>query len=493
MATAFVQHSNYKKLCIDRINYVGDYLANLIQLQDKEFIAYQDYYLKHYSEIEIPYAFTEYNSAKKEYEALLIKDLEAQNISFDSFNWSLDLLSEETQKAWFIYTHEYWLLTFEKAREAFDLPYTYYLVPRDDAYNMVYVIDGERSEKLVDGKKCLYLGDEYFNDPKVYDVEWRAWFTGKKQSDIQIWENEWGHTYAFYTPLVLQGKKLGLIGTEVSASFVNNNMVSNVFNQLLVFSIILIVGLVIILFIINKLYVSKIVKLEANVRKYSITKNYKIAEKIEAEAKGHNEISSLAKRISEMIIEIENYMRNVFSVQGSENEEASDYGRVRENDFLRRDALTGIRAGASFEKELNRLETERKNGQIEFGFAYVDLNDLGLINSHYGIEQGNAAVKKLCSIVCSVFSHSPVFRVGGDDFVAILYNEDYNNAKALVTEFNEKLIQVDEAIEPWEDISAAVGIALYDQNMDGNAESLLNRSELNMQNCKKMMKARRKV
>ena len=65
-----------------------------------------------------------------------------------------DALSDEEKKAYFIYWHEYWLLTFEHAREAFDLPYTYYLVPKEDKFIMVYMIDGERTHKGPKGEKA---------------------------------------------------------------------------------------------------------------------------------------------------------------------------------------------------------------------------------------------------------------------------------------------------------------------------------------------------
>ena len=69
-------------------------------------------------------------------------------------------MDEEVKKAWFIYYHEYWLLTFEEARAAFHIPYTYYLVPKEDIYYMVYMIDGERTAKKDSNGKIL--GDLIF-------------------------------------------------------------------------------------------------------------------------------------------------------------------------------------------------------------------------------------------------------------------------------------------------------------------------------------------
>ena len=481
----FIQTISYKSSCQKKIMEVGDYLVEQIGLQPEEFAFYQNYYMEHFNEVDIPYSFTECSTAKAQFESLLAREIE--NGMYPD-GWSLEYLSEEAKKAWFIYYHEYWTLAFENARKAFDIPYTYYLVIKEDVYHVVYMIDGERSIRQTGGKSYLFLGDEYYNSPQDYSIEWNTWFTGKKQSKCQILNNNWGHTYAYYTPLIIDNVKMGLVGTEFMFTTLNNGIASNLAAQLTTFAIIFFIGMIVVLYVVNKKYISKLEKLEAHVRKYSLTKNYKIAEKIEAEISGENEISILAKRISEMILEIENYMRNLFSNKGD-----FDFSSLRDNDFMNRDALTGIRAGISFENELLDLEKERKNGFSKFGFAFIDLNDLGKLNANYGLENGNAAIKKLCSIVCSVFEHSPVYRVGGDDFVAILKNEDYDKADELPELFNEKLIQIDEAIEPWEDISASIGIALYKSESDVNVEAVLNRSELNMKNNKKAMKARFKL
>ncbi len=483
-ATLFVQTKSYRKVSERNIVAVGDYLLELIKMQADDFIEYQEYYMEHFAEVDIPYSFSEYTSAKSIFEKIVSEESEA---GLYPDGWTIKTLSPEAKKAWFIYMHEYWLLTFEKSRKSFNLPYTYYVVPKEENYNVVYMIDGERTLREKDGKSYLYLGDEYYNDPKLYDVEWATWFTGKRQTNFQKWNNAWGHTSAFYTPLVLEGKKYGMIGTEFSINTINRDIVRVTINEVIVLFFILCFCVVIVTIVLNKKYISKIERLESYVRKYSVTKDYKIAAKIEEDLKGQTEISSLGKRIAEMIIEIENYMRNVFMEQSGGDE---DYASVRETDHLRRDALTGIRTGASFEKELAKLETERSEGLKDFGFAYIDLNDLNKINTTYGLDRGNAAIKKLCSIVCTVFEHSPVFRLGGDDFVAILYNDDINRISELLANFNDRLIQVDETIEPWEDIAAAIGVAFYDSVQDGNVESVLNRAEINMRNSKKMMKAR---
>ena len=127
----------------------------------------------------------------------------------------------------------------------------------------------------------------------------------------------------------------------------------------------------------------------------------------------------------------------------------------------------------------------------EFSIAMIDLNYLKKINDTFGHEQGNIAIKKLCYIVCHTFTHSPVFRIGGDEFVTILKNDDYKNRVNLVEVFNRSLAELakDDKLEVWEKVSAAIGIADFDMKIDANVANVFARADKAMYQRKKEMKA----
>ena len=131
------------------------------------------------------------------------------------------------------------------------------------------------------------------------------------------------------------------------------------------------------------------------------------------------------------------------------------------------------------------------DGNTEFGIAMIDLNFLKRINDTYGHEQGNIAIKKLCYTVCHVFEHSPVFRIGGDEFVVILKNNDYEDRDELIEDFRAQmeLLQSDFSIEPWEQISAAIGIAVFEKDRDARVDNVFKRADQLMYENKKEMKA----
>ena len=157
------------------------------------------------------------------------------------------------------------------------------------------------------------------------------------------------------------------------------------------------------------------------------------------------------------------------------------------------DALTGVRNKRAYNTEAEKLEKTIREGTAQFGLAMVDMNYLKQTNDLYGHEKGDIAIKELCNIICGVFVHSPVFRVGGDEFVVVLEKREYQRRDALAKEFESIIARMatDESLEPWEKLSAAIGYAVYDPKTDKCVEDVLNRADEHMYEQKKKMKVER--
>ncbi|MBQ6550583.1 MAG: GGDEF domain-containing protein [Lachnospiraceae bacterium] len=154
------------------------------------------------------------------------------------------------------------------------------------------------------------------------------------------------------------------------------------------------------------------------------------------------------------------------------------------------DALTKVRNKRAYDLDVLRLDA----GTKPYGIVMVDLNGLKGINDTYGHEKGDVYINTVCQTVCRTFKHSPVYRVGGDEFVVILENDDYENRDALVEQITDIFRKTpdDTSLEPWERGWAAVGCAIYEPGKDENAESVLKRADASMYETKKAMKAERK-
>ena len=68
--------------------------------------------------------------------------------------------------------------------------------------------------------------------------------------------------------------------------------------------------------------------------------------------------------------------------------------------------------------------------------------------------------------------------MGGDEFAAILQGEDYIHRESLKRHFIEKSAEICAfAKEPWEQIRVAVGVAVYNAEIDKNVEDVMIRAD----------------
>ena len=91
----------------------------------------------------------------------------------------------------------------------------------------------------------------------------------------------------------------------------------------------------------------------------------------------------------------------------------------------------------AFADYANKETPEGVVGLTDFAITVFDLNDLKKINDTKGHQAGDGYICNGCKLICQKFKHSPVFRIGGDEFVAVSCGEDYENIEELMNSFAE--------------------------------------------------------
>ena len=118
-----------------------------------------------------------------------------------------------------------------------------------------------------------------------------------------------------------------------------------------------------------------------------------------------------------------------------------------------------------------------------------DVNNLKLVNDSMGHDAGDDYLIRACKLICNVFKHSPVYRIGGDEFVAILSGEDYDNRKELLNKLNSLMSPYsDKAPLPSDYISVACGISEYIYPRDCSIVDIIKRADEKMYEVKAEMK-----
>ncbi|MBQ6376742.1 MAG: amino acid permease [Lachnospiraceae bacterium] len=161
--------------------------------------------------------------------------------------------------------------------------------------------------------------------------------------------------------------------------------------------------------------------------------------------------------------------------------------RTRETEMIAsRDSMTGVMNKLAYsmrEKDLDTLINEGEAGA--FSIVVCDVNGLKKINDTLGHKAGDEYIRKACTMICDIFQHSPVFRVGGDEFVAILKDRDYAVRKELMSTLQDRSIDhigTNEAV-------VSGGISDFDPEKDHSVHEVFQRADENMYATKKYLKS----
>ncbi len=163
------------------------------------------------------------------------------------------------------------------------------------------------------------------------------------------------------------------------------------------------------------------------------------------------------------------------------------------DEIAHKDSLTGIRNKVAYDEASARLNKKILKGEAKFCIVMVDVNFLKKINDTYGHEHGNIYLINACKLICSVFGVEHVYRIGGDEFVVILEDEKISLCKYFIEQFKSEMDRKNSnlLLEPWEKVSAAVGVAFYEPDRDKDCEDVFERADALMYENKLSMKAAR--
>lgn len=150
-----------------------------------------------------------------------------------------------------------------------------------------------------------------------------------------------------------------------------------------------------------------------------------------------------------------------------------------------RDQLTGVKSKHAYaEKEISMNMRIKGNMVEEFAVVVCDVNGLKQINDTLGHKAGDEYIRTACMMVCKQFKHSPVYRIGGDEFVIVMEGEDYANRQHLINTFNT-IVDNNNTVGG---VVIAAGMSDYDQDSDENFHQVFERADSLMYVRKKKLK-----
>ena len=167
-----------------------------------------------------------------------------------------------------------------------------------------------------------------------------------------------------------------------------------------------------------------------------------------------------------------------------EQQQEQELGSARHMAYT--DSLTGVKNTHAYVEAEQRVDRRIAEGELkEFGVVVFDLNGLKQVNDTKGHEAGDDYIRSACRMICQQFKHSPVFRIGGDEFVAMLEGEDYKNRKVLLAEFETR---TEESVTSGGPV-VATGLAMYRPGRDNSYRRIFERADQRMYDRKGVLKA----
>lgn len=129
---------------------------------------------------------------------------------------------------------------------------------------------------------------------------------------------------------------------------------------------------------------------------------------------------------------------NYLSMKKWEKKAADERDQARIIAFT--DPLTGVKSKNAFALQEDELEAKITEGRAEpFGVIVCDVNGLKRINDTLGHKAGDDYIRAASKLLCEYYKHSPVFRIGGDEFVVLLEGRDYEARHEILDSINKTI------------------------------------------------------
>ncbi|MBO4781780.1 MAG: GGDEF domain-containing protein [Lachnospiraceae bacterium] len=179
----------------------------------------------------------------------------------------------------------------------------------------------------------------------------------------------------------------------------------------------------------------------------------------------------------------EDRLRELKRLEEREQQQKQELGSARQLAYT--DSLTGVRNKHAYAEKIDSYNNKIANRKLkELAVIVFDINGLKKINDSKGHDEGDKYIKEGSHIICRWFKRSPVFRIGGDEFVAFLEGDDYRKRFLLLSGF-EKLIERNIAKEY---VVISTGMDDFDPMIDKNIETVFIRADKKMYDRKKALK-----
>ncbi len=261
---------------------------------------------------------------------------------------------------------------------------------------------------------------------------------GKADVDKVACTDDWGRFYSAYSPVFdSDGNVVAIVGVDFNADWFDDMLASHKAVVIVLTMIVLTIGIVL----------------------------------------------ALVIHTSGIELEKNKYREKLKETLQREHEQEQELGSAMHLAYT--DSMTGVKNKHAYLEAVEHYDAQIAEGTIEeFGVIVFDLNGLKKINDTLGHEEGDKYIKNGCSLICKKFCHSPVFRIGGDEFVVLLEGSDYHDRDLLLDSFDNQV----EQNQKNGSVVISTGMEIFNKERDKNYSSVFERADKKMYKRKYILK-----
>ena len=149
------------------------------------------------------------------------------------------------------------------------------------------------------------------------------------------------------------------------------------------------------------------------------------------------------------------------------------------------DTLTGLSGSNKYHQVLGTL----KNNTEGIGVIYFDVNDLKYYNDNKGHKAGDILLQKAAESIMFISGKDiQVFRIGGDEFVALTKNHTMKDLERVMEKWHDKLFELNNRDD---DIHCSIAVGMAVGNEGDNINDLLKLADERMYKDKKHIKSQK--
>lgn len=362
-----------------------------------------------------------------------------------------------------------------------DVHYVYLMkvAEKDDPIGIYEICTGNSTyEKENDPDMVLHLGD---GEADWYSEDERAKFRSILESHKEAFvvnTSAWGTDYTLARPVKDSGGNYyALLCVDVSDDQLKATIYRNIWINIGVIAGLGLLFILLLLLWMRRNVTRPLRQLDDSVSAYADeTAGRRDPDELifkAPEINTKNEVKTLSDSITKLSEDMRDYVRDIIAAE----------------DVAYQDALTHVKSTAAYAAKSQELKQAIEDGTASFALVMFDLNSLKVINDKYGHERGNDYIVGACNLICNVYDHSPVYRVGGDEFIVVLEGHDYEHRDDLLAKIRETLSVTmnDMDVDPWNRYSSASGMAVYGEG--DTLDTVMKRADEEMYEVKAQLKA----